>query len=363
MKRQLYTHEDQGLSYRGRTLVEKDKTWMNWTCAGVQFQCRGSKVEVELEAEWVMENGNVLSPWFALCLDDNETATKVFELKEGCHWYTLYEGDEDRCHQVRLIKRTEAQHGRSALRRIAIEGEGDLCPLPYEGRYNIEFVGDSITCGYGNGALDPGEGFLPAHEDGLHTYATGVADYFKAALGCVSVSGIGVYSSYTDQDCRNTQYLMKDVYDYADYFVEKASRGKVTTQWDFGKFKPDLIVVNLGTNDRSYLQYDYEERTEAFQEAYKALLRQIREKNGSHPKILCAIGGMAPAIYAIIDEAVQDYKKESHDQDVSTMCFGDQREEEGMGANGHPSLQTHERMAKEMIQKIQDWLQWQEGDR
>lgn len=358
MAKQYYSHNDKGITYFGRCLAEASQTYCNWTCSGFQFECVGKKIEAEWIVHLIEENGESLYPWIAVWIKGEDKPYRVMQLKGGTAWYTLYESDVEQHVQIKVVKRTEAQHSKTALKNIAVEGTGSIKAVPLKGNYRIEFVGDSITCGYGNEGNSSEEGFKTSQQNGLLTYAAQVATHYEADFHCVSVSGMGLYSSYTGEDKRNDGLLMGDIYDYSDYFVESQKVRRPMSVWDPSRFKADLIVVNLGTNDRSYLQYDYEGRKHLFIKAYVDFLKQLRVKNGFNPKILCVIGAMAPAIDELMVEAVEVYQKETNDEGIHTMVFDDQREADGIGGNGHPSVKTHTRMAEKMITCIDAWLEW-----
>lgn len=333
------------VTFLGRTLEKNGMTYFDWTCSGFQFTFQAKRIEAELHAEYVEENGEIMTPFVAVFVDDMETPSKVIELKEGNHRYVLYDG-EATVHKLRVLKRTEAQFGRTALFDVYAEGGTIEKWLPEE-TLRLEFIGDSITCGYGNEGTNPEDGFFPVQENGWMTYAARVARKLHAQFRMVSVSGIGVYSYWTDSEERNTRALMGQVYDKTDYYVSEE-------KWDFSKYRPDRIVICLGTNDFSYVQYNYEAYVVGFQQKYYELLKLVREKNGDDPYILCCFGIMGEGLNEATEEVVERFRKDTGDQKIRTLALKEQLLEDGFGSDYHPSMITHEKMAEKMAKALND---------
>ncbi|MCO5934961.1 hypothetical protein NAF17_05380 [Mucilaginibacter sp. RB4R14] len=70
-------------------------------------------------------------------------------------------------------------------------------------------------------------------ENGYASYANVDARHFDAEFSSISKSGIGVFICWFN-------YVMPDIYDRACAY-DKA-------KWDFNKFTPELVVVNLFQN-------------------------------------------------------------------------------------------------------------------
>lgn len=338
---------EKNITFLGRTMEKEGMTYFNWTCSGFQFAFEADKVEAQLYARYTEENGERLTPFIAVFLDDMETPYKIIELKEGAHWYVLYEGEKER-HRLRVLKRTEAQHAKNALMQVRAEG-GNIFPCPCEERLRLEFIGDSITCGYGNESNCPEDGFRPVQENGWEAYAAKTARKLHAQFRMISVSGIGVYSSYTDVEKRNADVLMKDVYGCTDYFMEREA------EWNFENYQPDIIVICLGTNDFSYVQYNFEKYAPEFQKSYYELLQLVRKKNGAKPYILCCFGIMGEGLNHAIEETVQKFIEENGEQRMGILPLKEQRIEDGRGGSFHPTIVTHEKMSDEVCKALKYW--------
>ena len=73
---------------------------------------------------------------------------------------------------------------------------------------------------------------------------------------------------------------------------------EIAAMWDFSKWKPDAVVINLGTNDFSTEPHPIET---VFNRKYTHLVKFIREQYGEIP-IFCVVGPM-------IDEPCHSYVK------------------------------------------------------
>lgn len=335
------------ITFLGRTVEKEGMTYFNWTCSGFQFAFEANQVKAQLYARYTEENGQILTPFVAVFLDDMETPYKIIELQEGTHWYVLYEGGTD-AHKLRVLKRTEAQHAQNALVQILAEG-GNISSWPCEESLRMEFIGDSITCGFGNESNCPEDGFLPVQENGWEAYAAKTARKLHAQFQMVSVSGIGVYSSYTDIEERNAATLMKDVYGCTDYFLSKEE------DWDFNRYQPDIIVICLGTNDFSYVQHNFEKYAPEFQKSYYELLQLVRRKNGPRPYILCCFGIMGEGLNASIEETVQKFIEERGEQRIGILPLKEQLIEDGRGGSFHPTITTHDKMSDKVLKALKYW--------
>lgn len=98
---------------------------------------------------------------------------------------------------------------------------------------------------------------------------------------------------------------------------EKNKKLGAFENWDFDRFEPDVIVVNLGTNDGSGTQDvgKIKNTTELFVEK----LRKCNPKS----YILWAYGMLGDEIAAILEETVENYKEKTGDKHVEFFKLPD----------------------------------------
>ena len=230
---------------------------------------------------------------------------------------------------------------------VSFSADGEIVPAKPRLK-KFEFIGDSITCGFGIEGKSAEEGFRTETENSYITYGAEVAKAFNADFNLISWSTIGVYSSDCKEDNGkpNDGWIMPMLYDYTDIGIEGTLNIPEHIEWDFESFVPDVIVVNLGTNDMSFTK-KIPERVNAFKEAYKKFILHIREKNPTS-EIFCVLGMMGRELCPAIEEAAA----EMNDKKVRALGLDEQLEADGIGAEKHPNFVTHKKAAEKIIAEI-----------
>jgi lysophospholipase L1-like esterase len=126
--------------------------------------------------------------------------------------------------------------------------------------------------------------------------------------------------------------------------------------WDFAKYQPELVVLNLGTNDDSYCKDD-SLRRQQFTEKYVDFLMRIR-KNNPKATILCMVGLMGERIYPAVENAVERYTNETAETNVYAMKLNEQLPEDGLVSCSHPTEISHEKASVVVADKIKTIMKW-----
>ncbi len=142
-------------------------------------------------------------------------------------------------HRLWLYKAGEAQSGPVMIERV--RGE-KLVSLKRPAGPVIEFIGNSITCGaMSDTSVGPcNVGDYVDHHNAYYAYGPRVARTLGVEYMLSSVSGIGIYRNWNSDGP-----TMPQVYERAGLDV---SDGR---SWDFGKVRPAVVCIALGTNDFS----------------------------------------------------------------------------------------------------------------
>ncbi|MBQ8136944.1 MAG: hypothetical protein IJ174_05865 [Clostridia bacterium] len=275
----------------------------------------------------------------------------------------LLSGDRDvdlsldgQAHTVTLVKLSEAAFGSLGVREI-ISDSSDLRPLPPRPR-SIEFIGDSITCGYGVNASAE-ETFSTATENALSAYAYLTAEALNASYSLVSWSGIGIISDWVPDtaEAPNTTILMPDLYPHENLRLterlSEKSRGYAIEQHPV-----DLVVVNLGTNDQSYVR-SLSDREAQFERAYGAFLDEIAALRPDTP-ILCTLGIMGTSLCPAVERAAAAFSERHPKAKCAFFPFPEQLPADSTGADFHPSRVTQQKAAALLTGKIREWMGWTE---
>ena len=219
-------------------------------------------------------------------------------------------------HTIRILKQTEAAMSLCILNSLTITGEFLEAPEPAQ--YYIEVIGDSITCGQGNlvGTGDYGQGDALG-EDGTQTFCFLAADSLGADVSIIGCSGIGIDKGFTS-------------FSEIDFYPMTSYCRSTTKKYDFSRI-PDLVVINLGTNDTTKGSSE-----DAFKSGVKELIEFVRSKYGTVTIVwtcnmmndvgvrewltysLNELGGEAAGIY---------------------LC---ELNTDHAGGNGHPTIDGHE---------------------
>jgi lysophospholipase L1-like esterase len=246
-------------------------------------------------------------------------------------------------HTAELVKRTEAFNGATQFQGFELSAGGSLLPLP-AARRRIEIIGDSITCGYGNEGKDEKERFSPNTENGYLTYGAITARELGADYICVAWSGKKMWPDDT----------IPELYDLTLPQDPKS-------QWDFSKWIPDVVVINLATNDFGRKIPD----EKGWTGAYESFLARVR-KNYPSAEIYVASGSMMgdwdqtkplTTLKKYLAKIVAD-RKAAGDAKVHEIDFAPQDRKDGLGSDWHPSVKTHQIMAKKLADTLRRDLDW-----
>lgn len=336
---------------------ESTATYFGFTNSGFELVFTGKRLQAELVADVESVRNEDARPYLAVYVDDMEKPTKIYSMDKQKDSLVLFESDQVQTVTIRVLKRSEAGQSTIGVRTLIGDSGAVLKPTAARER-RLVFLGDSITCGYGNeGAV--GEKFCTRTENGCDTYAARTARYFNADSHCIAQSGIGVCSGYTTTAQPANDFLFKDLYVLTDtagqrrLFMDK-------TPYDFSQFQPDAIVLNLGKNDASYTSRAGQSAREQFFAAYRELLTLVREKN-PRAALLCTLGPItSPEDQALFDglERIVQEVNAAGDKKVFSLAFAGGTSAEGLGTDDHPSMATHIRMAETLKKKLGEILGW-----
>ena len=346
------------LECHGRTRFQdgRNALFFDWTCSGFTVRFRGTFLRGVFLAmpdrlPFPPDSPEDL-PVIAAVAEDGEALSGRWLLQEGENSIELFAGTEGD-HAVRIVKLSENMRGKAAL--LSLETDGELLPCPpSDQKPVIEFIGDSITCGFGNEAPGRDSLFDTREENGWISFAAVCARNLHADFSMISVSGIAACAAkYPLFPGKN----MEDIYEFTDWYCDERC-GIEPEKWHFTD-QPDWVVINLGTNDsaRIWASSDLtraDEEADWFQEKYETFLRRVRTLRPSS-RILCILGPMDYFLYDRIEKAVAHYRAETGDS--KTFAFklrGINLITEGFGAVSHPSAKTHLRMGLELAGRIRN---------
>ncbi len=346
-----YELTDKNVKLLGRTFVNDNILWASYTASGIEFKYeKASKVEIALVGDYTSGNAGQKNnhPKYSVFVDDVEYETALLSETEKT---IVIETDKEKTGVIRVNKVSESANSTMGIKSVTTDGK--ISPTAKK-KMNIQFIGDSITCGYGVDGAN-GDSFTTANENGLKTYAFKAAQKLDADYTMISFSGYGVVSGYTSSGTANKASLVPKYYDKLGNSGTAIKGGKKvnTFTWDFSKDKFDYVVINLGTNDNTYVGGKADRKTE-FETAYVSFLKTIREKNPS-AHIICSLGMMGQDLYPSIEKAVAAYSQETGDKNISCLKFDVQdANKDGVAVDWHPTEATHEKASEKLVTHIKE---------
>jgi len=273
---------------------------------------------------------------------------------------TLATALPDTLHTVRLMYAIEGYEMYPEFWGFILDSGRQLVDAPALPSRKIEFIGNSITCGYGNEGTDKNEHFEYETENHYYSYASITARKLNAQHWVVARSGIGAYRNYGEAKTGSPRSCMPVQYEYTGYALDLDLRQEPTflsEKWDFNRYQPDVVCINLGTNDLSTRNYDLTLLKQGYQKLYK----MVREHNPK-AKIVFLTGSM------LYNQELKEAKRlldtlmaEAHhagDREVyrfdMTQIMGD----EGYGNDYHPNVWQDEKMAGELTAYLRVLMNW-----
>lgn len=337
----------------GRTVMDGGMLWMASSLSEVGFSVTGAtRLALRLRADGTVKDpaAQDVTPRYAVYLDGEKIRDARMTREEET--IEIFRGSTPRDAEIRLKKLSECTQSLLAL--AAIDTDGKAAPLP-EMKRRIEFIGDSITCGFGVEAKREDEPFSTATENAEKSYAGIIAEKLGADRMLNCYSGHGIVSGYTDDPAiKNGSELVPPYYEKVGRNGFRLPSGRTVTDipWDFGAWQPEVIVVNLGTNDLSWCM-EYPERKEMFRKQYREFLKTVR-KNNPTARMLCILGAMGEGLNEYMTAAVSDYMAETGDRNIRSMTLKEQDgKKNGFGALWHPSEVTQRELSETVLNALE----------
>lgn len=259
----------------------------------------------------------------AIVMDYNNATVKLYGELEGsvkmnvsntaaqdCYVYVVVDGDAAKAKQLVIGKNDyvvelcsnlkKGKHTVEIIRATCCDWKSlEIYSFTYKGflekppaaKLQIEFLGDSITCAVGAVMADNTYQLGAKWQDGFRSYAAITARNLNADASVLSLSG------------RTTEQVYKKFNDIRSDGDDNA--------WDLAANKQDIVVINLGTNDRIF---GVDAAT--VKSAVNGLLRDIRTAYGKDTYIIWAYGMMIDNNLSTYKNLVQTYAADKNDDRI-----------------------------------------------
>lgn len=361
---------------------------------------------------------------FEFAVDDLPTSKRLITVKTNAaglptdipqEEYEIVGLDKKVPHEVTIYKNTEAQKGGVIFKGFDLHG-GTMLP-PTRRPRRIEFIGDSITCGYGNeggnatcpfevklrdardkdGNVVMKDGkpvaiSLPITERQYLSFAALAARELDADAVTICWSGKGVYKNYKERIVRDPKTGKIGPEEDTETTVPQLWETRTIAsdnqghKWDFAAEpeadKPDVVFISLGTND---FARDTEPATtdpdklpgdnvpdgllnspaelENFYKKYLEFVQKVR-KYRPNAHIFLATPPMVTDQFPL-DNARTNLRNvlrrvvSEMDSKVYQMDLVEQGFRYGLGCDYHPNLEVHRMMAKQVAGAIKSKTCWE----
>ncbi|WP_242504282.1 SGNH/GDSL hydrolase family protein [Promicromonospora panici] len=272
----------------GRVKVSGDTVQYSWPGVYFEGRFRGTGVGIVL---------NDSAADYTVQIDGATVATLVTPGRTT-RWVN---GLSDAEHTVRLVKRNESPWSTSEFGGFVAAPGGAILGKPAGRTRQIEFIGDSLTVGYGNTSTTrecPGDQVSRTTNTDL-SYGALTARDLSADYQVNAFSGRGMVRNYNGGEPGTS---------YRTYY-DRALLNVTGDVWDPGTWRPQLVVVYLGTNDFSTALNpgepwaSPESLAADYRTAYGDFVQKLRTRYGSSTTIVAVgAGSFADDVQQVVQE-------------------------------------------------------------
>ncbi len=314
--------DEEYINIFGRSYLENNQLMLHHAANAIELGIIGSSITVNLST--------TATSYMRVWIDGKELAERII-VTPGVKEYVITEELEAGYHRVRIVKATERQN---AIWTVSSFSAEKFATVSEKSDLKIEFIGDSITAGYGS-LGSTGESWSVDNSDSTRSYAYLTAQKLNADYSVVAESGI----------CAKAYMWVQDTNMISLY--PQIALGVAAHNFDYDS---DIIVLNLGTNDATYLspQYGGPAYGEQFPADYRALLELVREKNPT-AHIICLYGMMGTD--STISNGIVTAIKAMDDENIVYNPF--RVEANTNGAAGHPNSKSQMDWSDALVRYIE----------
>lgn len=293
-------------------------------------ECEG-EVSVNIYAETTEDSGDT-DVFYTGYVDGERCETRYHIDVDGEHKIVLATDLEKGEHSFRIVRQTEWNYGDIYVTEVTLKGS--LIDPPSKKDITIEFIGDSLTTGFGNLENTVAEqvwGGEPIYHDATQAYPYMTAEALNADLSVVAIQGIG-------SRCSRHSFTMNEIYNTYPRVYEK----DYTYDPDESA---DIVVINMLANDGELRAEEKVPPKEIVQSA-KELCEIVREQNSD------ALIVFAPAyFYKQVSEMI-----ETELGGAANRYYVTEIPLDAAGLAGHPSVEGHKKGAEVLIEYLDNLM-------
>jgi len=305
----------------------------SWPGVSLRIKFTGTQIGVRLDDDVNYYNVTI----------DGEFYRVFHGNQSGESDYTLADSLADTSHTLLFSKRNTSFDQIFSFSGFLLDDGRELLTPPPKPDRKIEFLGDSFTAAEGNEATEQEmewEAKMPVTNID-QGFAKMTGRHFQAQVHATCRPGIGMANDWTGD--RNMVLSKR---------FDRALMDFETPKWDFRQWVPNLVVICLGLNDYSgfggWNHEVSENNSELYRSQYHEFIATIRSV---YPKVkILAVATPVPWIRENVHRVV-DQEKANGYQDIFYTQFDEFPG--GYVANGHPTVETHRKIAGQIIEAIE----------
>lgn len=329
----FFAADNPNIQYTGRvdfSQAKKPRFWAPGVYITVRF--KGPSCTVQLTDEVL---GGKSHNYVQIVVDGRQSRRK---LTGPTNTLVVAENLANTAHTLVICKDTEAGQGYLEFTGLTC---AQLLSPPARPAHKIEFIGNSITCGYGADmvATPCGKGEWYDQHNAYQAYGPRTARALGAEWQLTAESGIGLIHS-----CCDKKNLMPQEFGTLDLHVGGLP-------WDVSRYQPDVVTICLGQNDGV-------QDSVQFCGAYLAFLRTLRA-DYPRARLVCLTSPMADArLTAVLRRyltGVVAAAQASGEQNIDKFFFA---RSYTSGCGAHPSLAEQELIGNELTAYLKQTLAW-----
>ena len=347
----LVPASNDAIQYVGR-VDQSDPKHVHFSYPGVSIKAKFEGTVIEAIFEDGGTGDAAHTNYFNVIIDQNPPYK--LKLNPSQSNYSLATKLSSGTHTVELIKITESAVGACTFRGFKIEKGLHLLPLEKTNTLKMEFIGASLNCGYGIEKSYPvppaSSGFHSEHENNYLSHGAITARNLNADYVCTAYSGRGLVMNNTGA----THGTIPELYDFVI--------PDLNVPWKHEKYIPDIIVINLGTNDFA-AEANNLGTIDAinFKTTYSNFIKKLHDYY-PNANIICAVGCMMSDNYPVgkqhwtriqsyVAEVVNEVKNNSNTK-IHYLKFNTQKAP--YGDDWHPTAKTQAEMAEVLTAFIKE---------
>jgi hypothetical protein len=321
-----------------------------------RFDWPGTCIQVRLQGtgcRFLLEEGPAPNAFLAII---DGVAGKTHTTLPGQVSDIAVDGLDGGPHTIALFKRSESENHAVGFKALLLDKGACLLDPPSLPERRIEFIGDSHTAALAVEATDWSKISVLSH-NAYRSYACITARHFSADIHLCAASGKGLVHNHSDPLSRSLLPI--------PVLYERTLVSSNQSPWDFSRWIPRIVVLNIGTNDfaeRFEMLADprktiAEERF--FIERYHSLLDQLRSRYPGVAIVLMGpfdpCGGKEFAQNSINAIFEEELRWQAHD--VFFVSYPPCKESDFVCC--HPAPAYHERIAASLVKCINEEKLWE----